>query len=146
MDEPLSVYKTKVHPDWIDFNNHMTEGFYGVPFGVAAGKFLFNIGFRKYVEETNCTIYAIQNIIKYTKELKVNDQIRITTQITNVNKYHLNFFHHMYHGDEGFLAATEDTLFMHYSRNFSSFSAMDNTIYKKFKSLLLPISKRNGSN
>ena len=112
MDEPLSVYKTEVHPDWIDFNNHMTEGFYGVPFGVAAGKFLFNIGFRKYAEETNCTIYAIQNIIKYTKELKVNDQIRITTQITNVDKYRLNFFHHMYHGDEGFLAATEDTLFM----------------------------------
>ena len=46
MNESLSVYKTLVQPDWIDFNDHMTEGFYGVPFGLAARKFLFNIGLK----------------------------------------------------------------------------------------------------
>ena len=145
MDESLSVYKTLVQPDWVDFNDHMTEGFYGVPFGLAARKFLFNIGLKEYADKTNCTIYAVQNIIKYTQELNVNDHIRITTQIIKVDKYRLNLFHHMYHEDEGFLAATEDTSYMHYSRNVSSFSAMENAIYKKFKSLILPMSKVNGS-
>ena len=145
LNTPLELYQAKVHPDWIDFNDHMTEGFYGVPFGLAAREFLFNIGFKEYVEKTNCTIYAVQNVIKYIQELNVNAPIRITTQIINVDKYRLNFFHHMYHADEGFLAATEDKSFMHYSRNVSSFSAMENAIYKKFKSLILPMSKESGS-
>ena len=42
--EPLQVWRTVVPPEWIDYNGHLTEGFYGVAFGHATDAILTTLG------------------------------------------------------------------------------------------------------
>ena len=43
--EPLRVWSTVVPPEWIDYNGHLTEGYYGVAFGQVSDEVLVRLGF-----------------------------------------------------------------------------------------------------
>ena len=32
LTKPLAIYESEVHPDWIDYNDHMSESFYPVSY------------------------------------------------------------------------------------------------------------------
>ena len=57
--EPLRVWSTVVPPEWIDYNGHLTEGYYGVAFGQASDEVLVNLGFGPGYLEEHGSFYKI---------------------------------------------------------------------------------------
>jgi len=114
INAPLALYTDIVRPEWLDYNRHMTEGYYGVVFGNTTDAFMDFIGLdAEYRNKTKCTIYTVETHTYFLQELKANSPLRLTTQLLAFDAKRLHVFHHMYQADEGYLAATMEAMLLH---------------------------------
>jgi len=111
---PLTLYQATVHPDWLDYNNHMTEGYYGYLFGYASDAFIDYARLdAAYRARTNCTIYTVETHICFLRELTVGTPLHFTTQLLGYDAKRLHVFHQMYNSQEDYLAATFESMMLH---------------------------------
>ena len=114
IEAPLNLHTAVVQPDWLDYNRHMTEGYYGVAFGFVTDAYMDFVGIdAAYRRRTGCTIYTVETHICFLRELKAGDPLRFTTQLLAFDSRRMQVFHQMFHGDEGYLAATFETMMLH---------------------------------
>jgi acyl-CoA thioester hydrolase len=114
VEAPLSLYNDFVRPEWLDYNQHMTEGFYGVAFGNASDAFIdFARLDAAYRARTQGAVYTVETHICFLRELKKGAPLRFTTQLLGHDTRRMHIFHQMFHADEGFLAATFEAMMLH---------------------------------
>ena len=56
--------------------------------------------------------FVLEAHVTYDRELKEGDPLRITTQILDHDAKRIHYMHMMYHGSEGYLAATNELMLM----------------------------------
>ncbi len=122
---PLKLYQTAVQPDWLDYNNHMTEGYYGYVFGCASDAFIdyarLDAGYRA---KSNCTIYTVETHICFLRELPANAPLSFTTQLLGYDEKRLHVFHQMFHTRANYLAATFETMMLHVNQEIGRVTPM----------------------
>ena len=113
-DAPLVLHREAVRQDWIDYNDHMNVAYYVLAFDHATDAFFDYIGLDDaYREETGGSTFAAEAHVTYKREVTAGDPLSFTTQILDYDSKRLHFMHHMYHEEEGFLAATSEWLSLH---------------------------------
>jgi acyl-CoA thioester hydrolase len=126
---PLSLSHDHVHAEWIDYNGHMNEGYYGVAFSNASDELLLYLGLGSdYPQRTNYAIYTVENHISYLRELKEGAPLRFTSQLLGCDAKRIHAFHAMYHAEEGYLAATMESMMIHVSQKPLRSAAMPQEI------------------
>jgi acyl-CoA thioester hydrolase len=111
---PLSLHRTTVQPDWIDFNGHMNVAYYVLAFDQATDKFFDWLGLdAAYRKATNISSFALEHHVVYLREVQVGDPLRFTTQLLDHDAKRVHYFHRMYHESEGYLSATSEQISMH---------------------------------
>ncbi len=114
IDAPLALHKEIVLPEWIDYNEHLNEGYYAVAFGNATDTFMDFVGLHaEYRDRTKNTIYTVENHISYLREVKLNAPLRFDTQVLDFDAKRIHIFHSMVHAEENFLAATMESMLFH---------------------------------
>jgi acyl-CoA thioester hydrolase len=114
IDAPLALYTAVVLPEWLDYNEHMTEGYYGVAFGNASDAFIDYMGMgAAYRSRTQGTIYTVEAHTSFLREVQVGSTLRFTTQLLGHDAKRMQVFHQMFQEDEGYLAATFETMMLH---------------------------------
>lgn len=112
--EPLALFTGRVRPEWIDYNGHMNVAYYLLAFDQATDRLLDHLGVGgAYRSATNHSIYVLEAHVTYERELKLDAPLAVTTQLIAADPRKLHFFHRMYHGDAGYLAATNELLALH---------------------------------
>lgn len=96
----LTLLETTVQPEWPDYNDHMTEGYYAVAFGFATDAVLFHIGLEEHKAKTGCTFYTAQTMITFVQELKLGDPLKFTTQLLGADRKRIHMFHQMLHKEK----------------------------------------------
>jgi len=113
LDAPLDVHRATVLPEWIDWNGHMNVGFYVVAFDKATDTLCNQFGCGwEYTRDKIGMTFVLEAHVTYDREVKEGDPLRITTQILDHDDKRLHFIHMMYHGSEGYLAATNELMLM----------------------------------
>jgi acyl-CoA thioester hydrolase len=111
---PLELYHGVVAPEWLDYNGHMMDGYYLVAFTFATEAVLEYLGFgAAYRERTGCTIYTVEAHLNFLRELKADAPLRYATQLLGCDAKRFHVFHTMSHAHEGFVAATNELMFLH---------------------------------
>jgi acyl-CoA thioester hydrolase len=114
LSAPLDRHRAVVRPEWIDGNGHMNVGYYVVAFDHATDTFCEQLGVAwSYVEAKRGMVFILEAHVTYDRELHAGDKLRVTTQILDHDDKRVQFFHTMYHGAAGWLAATNELLMMH---------------------------------
>jgi acyl-CoA thioesterase FadM len=114
IDAPLSLHTGQVHSGWIDYNQHMSEGYYGVAFGEATDAFMDFAGLDEaYRVQSKCTIYTVETHITFLRELKVGTSLQITTHVLGFDAKRIHIFHEMFQAEAGYLAATMEAMLLH---------------------------------
>jgi acyl-CoA thioesterase FadM len=114
IDAPLSVYSDVVRAEWIDYNQHMSEGYYGVAFGHTTDAFMDFVGLDAvYRARSKATIYTVESHTLFLRELKVDTRLSFTTQVLGFDAKRIHVFHQMFHAGEGYLAATMEAMLLH---------------------------------
>jgi len=113
-DGPIVCPEQRVKEDWIDYNGHMNMAFYNLAFDRALDHVydLLGIG-AEHVAAGGGSCFTLETHVNYLQELLRGDPIRVEFQLLDRDAKRLHFFEHMYHAQEGYLAATSEQLALH---------------------------------
>ncbi len=81
------IFKINVPEEWIDYNNHMQDAYYGLAFSYAVDHFQDAVGFdENYRSRTGCTIFVVEDHKSYLKEVKLQSELVIKTTLLAADK------------------------------------------------------------
>ena len=86
-------YTTFVKPEWIDYNGHMQDAYYGLVFSYAVDAFQDWVGFDAgYRTKTECTIYLVEEHKYFLREVKERDPLTVQIRVLGVSEkvFHLH--------------------------------------------------------
>lgn len=86
------AYSATVRPDWIDYNGHMQDAYYGLVFSHAVDAFQDAVGFdAAYRAQTGCTIYLLENHTRFLREVLPGATLTLRTHLIgfNARRFHL---------------------------------------------------------
>jgi len=103
----------RVKPEWIDFNGHMNIACYVTAFDLVTDN-LFLLVTPQIWKDGHFTegFFIVEMHVTYERELYENDPLRFDTQMLGVDDKRLHYLHRMYHAEEGYLAATNEIMFL----------------------------------
>ena len=111
---PFAQHEEVVRPEWIDYSGHMNVGYYLLPFENATRVFFRHIDLSQaYRERTDHALFAAETHLTFEREVKEGDRLRFTTQLIGWAPKWVNCIHCMYHAEDGYLAATNQLLYVH---------------------------------
>jgi acyl-CoA thioester hydrolase len=110
---PLDIHRSTVRPEWVDWNGHMNVAYYVTAFDQASGAFMRNMGLgRLYVENKLGMTFVLEMHITYDRELREGAPMLFRTQLLDCDAKRVHLFHEMYHAEQNYLAATNETIVM----------------------------------
>ena len=111
--KPLTIWNTVIPENWIDYNSHMTEGYYGVAFATASDEFLIHIGFDSNYRTNHGTFYTVEAQIRFLEELKEGSAIHTETILIGCDSKRIQLHHALYDSNNLTLAATQEAMLLH---------------------------------
>ncbi len=110
---PISPYEAVVRPEWIDYSGHMNVGYYLLVFEDAARHFFAQIDVSEaYRRRTNHAHFATETHIVFEREVREGDALRFESRILGATDKAIDGMHFMYHAGEGYLAATNQVMYL----------------------------------
>ncbi len=110
----LTGFECDVSGDWIDYNGHMNVAYYVLAFDLATDHLGRALGIGEtYMKERNCSYFALDLNVTYRQEVKAGSRLRFATQLLDVGPKKLLFYHYMFAGEDGYLAASCENLSIH---------------------------------
>lgn len=104
----------KVEKQWIDLNGHMNMAYYNVLFDETSDSILSLIGVGwDYTQQGVGSCFTAEVHVSYLQELNDGDPVRLAFQLLDWDEKRLHIFGFMYHGTEGYLAATSEQMTIH---------------------------------
>jgi acyl-CoA thioester hydrolase len=136
-DSPIVCPPQTVEQAWIDYNGHMNMAFYNLVFdrGLDYVYDLLGIG-AEYVARGGGSCFTMETHVTYTQELLLGDPIRIHFQLLDCDSKRLHFFQHMYHAEQGYLAATSEQLALHVDLTARRAAALPDDVLTRVEQLL----------
>ena len=148
---PFEASRQVVQPGWIDYNGHMNVAYYVLAFDVATDDFFDHMGMTaEYRAAANASAFTAEMHVNYIRELKEGDEILLTTQLLDYDEKRFHYFHHMYHAEQGYLAATSELLCLFVDMNLRRVTRMPDPILGRLAEIRqshsgLPMPEQAGS-
>ena len=111
MTEPLHLYDAVVLKDWVDYNGHMNDAAYAIPFSRAIDALMDRIGLdAEGRKATNHTLFTLAMQLRFVHEVKEGEPLTVTGQILEIDAKRLRIYQWLRHGRDGTLLATCEQL------------------------------------
>ena len=111
IEAPFRANRQLIVPEWIDYNGHMNVTYYVLVFDRATDDFFDFMGLTaEYRATSNLSAFTAEMHVNYLREVKEGDEVSVTTQLLGYDAKRFHYFHHMYHAEQGYLAATSELL------------------------------------
>lgn len=131
-DQPITILETHIKPEWIDYNGHMNVAYYLTVFDQAVDAFNDMVGLgADYRAETGNSLFALECRLTYQREVLVDEPIRITLQLLDLDEKRIHFFERMFHAEKNLLMATAEQLVTHVDLKRRHSSQMPPQVYRK---------------
>ena len=107
----LIVREGLVKPDWIDSYGHMNMAMYVQACDHATYAFWEHVNDNRPLDERGGAEYAVvETHVRYLRELRLGDAVRVTTQLLGADEKRFCVFHRLLHAEEGYVAATNEVM------------------------------------
>ena len=110
---PLELFRCDVEPDWVDYNNHMTEAAYLTAFGWASDALFRYIGDNEDYRAAGHSFYTVETHINYLREVTGSDSLRFATRVVGLDRKRLHLYHEMFNSGSGELVAVTEQMLLH---------------------------------
>ncbi|HVO01464.1 MAG TPA: thioesterase family protein [Candidatus Cybelea sp.] len=118
MSPLLTLHRAVVQPGWVDYNNHLNDGYYTVIFSDASTALMAHIGLGPEERaRTNHTLFTLEMHTNYLLEVRGGVEVRVDTQILGHDAKRLHIFHTMHRGDEAEIVATNEQMLLSIDMN-----------------------------
>lgn len=89
----IFTFETRILPDWIDYNGHMRDAFYGLVYSLAVDALQDEVGFdAAYRDATGCTIYLLEGHTFFLREVKEGATVTVEGRVIGLDakRFHLH--------------------------------------------------------
>ncbi len=78
----LKIYSTAVAPEWIDYNGHLRDAYYGLILSYACDALMDQVGLDEaYRRSTSCTLYTLEQHMHFLHEVMQTDQLDVQVRV-----------------------------------------------------------------
>jgi acyl-CoA thioester hydrolase len=76
------IYRTGIAPEWIDYNGHVRDAYYGLIASHAVDSLMDRLGIdAHYRQESGCTLYTVEMHIHFLQEIGVDDSVEVRARV-----------------------------------------------------------------
>ena len=101
----------RIEPQWIDYNGHLNVAYYNVLFDRAVDELYDLIGLGPaYLERHRHTTMVVEAHVRYLRELKLDDPVRVTMQLLDYDAKRIHLFEQLLHANENWVSATSENM------------------------------------
>jgi acyl-CoA thioester hydrolase len=118
----LSLYSMVVPPDWLDYNDHLSEFRYLQAFGDNSDAFFRHVGIDESYRAGGRSLYTVETHQHNIREVGAGARLTFTLQLLDMDVKRLHIFHSMYHDDS--LVATAEQMLLHVETGAGRVTAM----------------------
>lgn len=110
----VAIYRTPIAPQWIDYNGHVRDAYYGLIASYAVDHLMDRIGIDvRYREETGCTLYTVEMHTHYLREIGARDHVEVRLRVLGADAKRLHAaLEFVCDGNDG-AAATCEVMLLH---------------------------------
>lgn len=110
------IYRTRIKPEWLDYNNHMNVAYYVLIFDEAGVELVADLGLSVEVtEKTHISWMVLENHITYNNEVVLDQPVEVTCQLIDHDAKRLHLYFEMHaQAEDGstYLASTLEQMAM----------------------------------
>ena len=78
----LQIYSTAIAPEWIDYNGHLRDAYYGLILSYASDALMDRVGLdAEYRRATGCTLYTLEQHMHFLHEVKQSDHLDVCVRV-----------------------------------------------------------------
>jgi acyl-CoA thioester hydrolase len=88
------IYRTALEPEWIDYNGHLRDAYYGLIVSYACDALMDRLGMdAAYRERTRNTLYTVEMHVHFLREVKKDDVVLINVRLlgSDAKRMHVAF-------------------------------------------------------
>jgi len=134
--EPLRLLDTVVRPEWIDYNQHMTDFRYGQVFGDAMDSLYRQVGVDEAYRNSGRMYFSVESHVRHLGQAKAGDALYVTTQLLAVDDKRLRVFHRLYRSRGDVLIATAEQMHLHVDTAGAKACPADAEVRAKLQAIL----------
>jgi acyl-CoA thioester hydrolase len=83
----IPIYRAKIEPEWIDYNGHLRDAYYGLVASYAVDDLMDHLGLdAAYRERTHCTLFTLEVHLHYLHEVKSSDDLQVISSILDFDR------------------------------------------------------------
>jgi acyl-CoA thioester hydrolase len=83
----LAIYRTPIAPEWIDYNGHVRDAYYGLIASYAVDALMEQLGMdAPYREQSGCTLYTVEMHTHFLREIAANDRVEVRVRVLGTDK------------------------------------------------------------
>ena len=107
---PLQLHAATVVPEWVDYNNHLSEWAYLLVFGDNADALFRFIGIDEAYRASGKSLYTAETHLRHLREVRLGQQLTLTLTVLGHDAKRLHLLHEMRAGSAGCVATAEQML------------------------------------
>jgi betainyl-CoA thioesterase len=78
----VTVYRTGIAADWIDYNGHLRDAYYGLIVSHGIDALMVRVGLDEaYRARSGCSLYTLEMHMHYLREIKVSETVSAEVRI-----------------------------------------------------------------
>ncbi len=110
---PLTTWRGRVLPDWIDYNGHMTEHRFLQCFGEASDALLRRIGVDGDYLGRHRSFYTVETHLMHLGQGAPDEALVVDTQVLAADPKRLHVFHRLRRAADGAVLASAEQMLLH---------------------------------
>jgi len=110
----VGIYETAVLPEWVDYNGHLRDAYYGLIVSYACDALMDRVGLdAAYRARTGCTLYTLEMHLHYLKEVKGSERVAVAVTILGSDRKRLHAGFELRAAGRPQCAATAELMLLH---------------------------------
>ncbi len=110
----LPTYRPVMQPEWIDYNGHLRDAYYGLIFSLAIDELMDKLGIdEQYRQRTHNTLYSMEMHTYFLSEIKRQDEVIVKMGIIGADKKRMHVGAALYCTRLADAAATTEFMLLH---------------------------------
>ncbi len=110
---PLRLAEGFVRPDWVDYNQHMSEAFFVTAIGDASDALFRYIGIDEAYRGAGHSFFTVESHLNYYGEGRLNQPLAYETRILDLDAKRLHLHHTILDRDSGARIFTAEQMLLH---------------------------------
>jgi acyl-CoA thioester hydrolase len=77
-----AIYRTPIAPEWIDYNGHVRDAYYGLIVSYALDAMMDQLGMdAAYRKQSDCTLYTVETHTHFLREISAGDSVEVRARV-----------------------------------------------------------------